>query len=240
MRTAFAALVFLGFVALTGAQPPKDPPPKKDPMPKDAKAPPPEPDPDLVSPKAPEPRYGVKPRLKQYPQGSPKVALKSAVAALDGADYPYLVAQLLDPKFVDDAVTERAKLIEPGVLAELAQLRDLQRANPGRFTPDERIPLDAQAFARLVISTARERAFKVLLKDVQQRLTDDPQSVKEMRRMLSDGSFADSDPAATATHPDVKGRALYFKKVNDRWFIENRPTEEEPKDDPKKEPKKEP
>jgi hypothetical protein len=231
MRTAFAALVLFGFVALTGAQPPKDPPPKdpkKDPEPK---APAKDPEPDYVAPKAPEPRYGVKPRLKQYPQDSPKVVLKAALAALDAGDYQYLVAQLLDPKFVDDGVTERAKLFEPGVLAELAQLRDFQRANPAKFTPDERIPLDAQGFATLVANTARDRAFKVLLRDVQQRLTDDPQSVREMRRMLRDGSFADADPAASVTHPDVKGRALYFRKVGDRWFLENRQAEE-----PKKEP----
>jgi hypothetical protein len=62
-------------------------------------------------------------------------------------------------------------------------------------------------------------------------LTDDPQAVKEMRRMLRDGVFADADPAATATHPEVKGRALYFRRVADRWFLENRNS-----DEPKKEP----
>ena len=34
-----------------------------------------------------------------------------------------------------------------------------------------------------------------------------------------------------ATHAEIKGRALYFKKLGERWFLENRNTEE-----PKKEP----
>ena len=53
-----------------------------------------------------------------------------------------------------------------------------------------------------------------------------------MRRILRAPSpFAEADPVATATLPEIKGRALYFKKINDRWFLENRNTEE-----PKKEP----
>src|SRR5262245_20609154 len=106
MRTTFAAALLLSASALTSAQPPKDEP---------------------VVPKDPLPRYGVKARVKQYPQTSAKETLKSALTAVEAADYPYLVAHILDPKFVDDAVAERAKLFQAGAEAELAQLRDFQR-----------------------------------------------------------------------------------------------------------------
>jgi hypothetical protein len=203
MRTVFAAALLLGVAALAPAQPPKDP----------------------------EPRYGVKVRAKQYPQENPKAALKSALVTIEAADYPYLVTQLLDPKFVDDAVTDRIRLFDAAVTAELTQLRDFQRANPDKVAAEDRVPLDPKAFGALVIVKARERAYKQLLRDVEQKLTDDPQTVKDMRRLAREGTVADADPTATLSHPDVKGRTLYFKKIGERWFLENRQAEE-----PKKEP----
>jgi hypothetical protein len=208
MRTAFAAAILLGAAALTHAQPKEE-----------------------LVPREPPPRLGVKSRVKQYPQNTAKEALKSAVAAITDGDYPYLVAHLLDPKFVDDAITERARDFEPGAEAELAQLRDFQRANPNKVAPEDRVPLDPVGLRAMAAAKARERGYRQLLRDIQQKLTDDPQTVRDLRRIARDGSFADADPVSTATHPDVKGRALYFKKIGNRWFLENRQVEE-----PKKEP----
>lgn len=207
MRTAFVVALLLGSVALAGAQPGKDPPP-------------------VAISKDPEPRYNVRARTKQFPQGTPKEALKSVLAAVEQNDYAYLVAQLLDPKFVDAAATERAKDFVPGAEAQLAQLREFQRANAAKIDPASRVPLDPVAFRALAASKARELGFKQLLKDVEQKLIDDPQVLKDFRKIAREGSFADADPAASATHPDVKGRAVYFKKVGDRWYLENRQGEE--------------
>jgi hypothetical protein len=156
MRPAFAALVLFGLAAWTSGQPPKDPP-KKDP-PKEA---PKETPKDEDAPRAKDvgPRYGVNPRVKAYPQSTPKEALRSAVLAIDKADYAYLAAQLLDPKFVDGVIAERGKQFEPGVVAELAQVRDFQRANPGKVAPEDRIPFDARGFAALAVARARDLAF---------------------------------------------------------------------------------
>jgi hypothetical protein len=213
MRSALAVVLVLGAVGLSGAQPPKEPP-GKEPLPTE-----------------PAPRYGVNARAKAYPQDTPKVALKSALAAIEKADYAYLVAQLLDPKFVDAAVLERAKQFEAGAEAELAQLRDFQRTTLNKIAPEDRVPLDAQAFRAMAAAKARDRGFKQLVKDVEQKLTDDPQVVKDFRRVARDGSFVDADPSASASHPDLKGRSLYFRKLGTRWFLENRQAEE-----PKKEP----
>ncbi len=207
MRTAFVVALLLGSVALAGAQPGKDPPP-------------------VVISKDPEPRYNVRARVKQFPQGTPKEALKSVLAAVEQNDYAYLVAQLLDPKFGDAAATERAKEFVPGAEAQLAQLREFQRANAAKIDPASRVPLDPVAFRAVAANKARELGFKQLLKDVEQKLIDDPQVLKDFRKIAREGSFADADPAASATHPDVKGRALYFKKVGDRWYLENRLGEE--------------
>lgn len=194
MRLAFAVVLVLGTGTLTFAQPPKDP----------------------------EPRYGTKARLKQYPQSTPKEALRSTLAAIDKADYAYLAAHLLDPKFVDDAVTDRMKLFEAQAELELAQLRDFQRANPDKVSRENRVPLDPTEFRAMAAARARARAFKQLQKDVEQKLTDDPQVVRDFRRIHREGAFSD----VSATHPEIKSRTLYFKQVDGRWFLENRQVEE--------------
>jgi hypothetical protein len=82
----------------------------------------------------------------------------------------------------------------------------------------------------MAAARARDRAFKRLQGDLREKLTDDPQSVKDLRRIAREGTFADADASASATHPEVKGRALFFKKLGDRWFLENRQATEEKKE----------
>ena len=233
MRSVFAALALLGGAALTPGQPPKDPPKEapKD-VPKEAPKAAPKDDDFVPAAKEAVTRYGVNPRVKAFPQATPKDTLRSAVAAIDRADFAYLAAHLLDPKYIDAAVAERGKQYEPDAAAELTRLRDAQRASPDKFPPETRLPFDSAAFDAVVVARARERAFKQLAKDLGQKLTDDPLAVKDMRRILrAENPYAVAAPTATATVPEVKGRALYFKQIDARWFLENRQTEE-----PKKEP----
>lgn len=198
MRTAFAVALLLGVGALAFAQPAPEP----------------------------QPRFGIRPRLKQFPQTTPKEALRSVLAAREKGEYSYLVAHLLDPKFVNDAVANRVKLFEGGAEVDLAKLRDYQRANPDRVSEENRVPLDLKAFRAMVTAKATDLAFKQLVKDVAQKLLDDPHSVRDLGRILRDGTFAEAAPLATATHPDVKGHTLYFKNIEGRWFLENRQVEE--------------
>ena len=48
---------------------------------------------------------------------------------------------------------------------------------------------------------------------------------------MRDGEFTDEPGGTKATHPDVKNRVLYIRKIGDRCFLENR-QEEAPKKDP--------
>lgn len=203
MRTAIAGAVLLAAAGLVGAQPKKDP----------------------------DPRYGVNPRVREYPQESPKAALRTAVKLIDQGSFAYLAAHVLDAQFVDAQVADRAKGFEAGAERELGQLREFQRANPDRVTRDNRVPLDPREFRAAAAEKARDRAFKQLLADIAEKLKDDPQAMKDMRKLLRDGEFAEADPVASVAHPDAKGRALYFKKTGDRWFLENKQA-----DEPKKEP----
>ena len=109
---------------------------------------------------------------------------------------------------------------------ELAKLHDFQRTSPNKVADEDRVPLDPKAFRALAAAKARDLAFKQLVKDIAQKLLDDPQTVKDLSRILRDGSFVDADPVATATHADIKNRTLFFRKIDDRWFLENRQAEE--------------
>ncbi|HEY1187605.1 MAG TPA: hypothetical protein VGE74_08095 [Gemmata sp.] len=203
MRPALAFAVLLGTVVLVQAQVPKDPPP----------------------------RYGVPSRVRVSPQTNPKETLKTALALIDAGQYAYLVAHVLDPKFVDEAVADRAKGFEATVGRELAQLRDFQRANPDRVQPEDRVPLDPKAFRAVVADKARTLAFQQLQKDIEEKMRESPQTLKDLRKILREGTFSEADPTASAAHDAIKGRTLYFKKVGDRWFLENKVAQE-----PQKEP----
>jgi hypothetical protein len=185
----------------------------------------------------PAPRFGVAPKLKAYPQSTARKALQSAVAAVQGGETAYLVAHLLDPGFVELRLAERARQYEAEVEVALARLRDAQIRNPDKYAREERVPTDRAKFAALVVQQSRDRAFKQLVRDVGDKILDDPESFRDMRKLLADGKFEDVETGAKVTHPAVKDRALYFRKVGDRWFLEDR---QEDLPAPKKEPEKGP
>ena len=207
MRLVFALVLLSGFAALAD----DDLPP--------------------IIPKDPEPRFGVTAKLKVYPQTTPKKTLQSAIEACEKNDYAYLIAHLLDPAFVELRIVDRAKQFEAPVDIELSRLRDYQYANPDRFPLQDRLPLDKPQFHAVVVARSREHAFKQLQRDAGQKILDDPQSLKDMKRILRDGTFADEGAVVKADHITLKDRALYFKRIGDRWFLQNRET-----DEPKKEP----
>ena len=181
-------------------------------------------------PKEPEPRYGVTAKVSTYPQTSAKRALESTIEACEKDDYKYLVAHLLDPAFVDARAADRGKQFEPAVEVELTKLRDFQYANPDRVDAFDRLPRDRNQFLAVVIAKSKERGFQQLTRDVEVKLREEPQTIKDLKLILRGGAFTDAAGGAVATHPQVKEKSLYFRKIGDRWFLENRQTEE-----PKKE-----
>ncbi|MBA4187590.1 MAG: hypothetical protein C0467_06180 [Planctomycetaceae bacterium] len=198
MRLVFAIALVSGSMAL--AQPPKDPD-----LPKEIPA-----------------RFGIPPKVKAYPQDSAKKTLLSAIEAIEKGDTTYIVAHLLDPGFVEFRVADRAKQFEAPAEIELSRLRDFQIRNPEKYPVADRLPTDRAKFAALIIERSREQAFKQLVRDVQSKLMDDPLSIKDLQKLLRDGMVTDTETGAKLTHADVKDKALYFRKIDDRWFLENR------------------
>jgi hypothetical protein len=64
--------------------------------------------------------------------------------------------------------------------------------------------------------------FESYLKLVTDRLTGDPEVVREMRRFLAEGTINVNGDAATVTLKDVKGRQVYLRKLGERWYFEDR------------------
>lgn len=64
--------------------------------------------------------------------------------------------------------------------------------------------------------------FEVMVKETAQKLDADPETLRDLRKILSDGDWKEDGNSASATCKDVKGKAAYFKKIGDRWFFENR------------------
>ena len=199
MRPFFVLLLFVASSSLARTQPP--------PKPID---------------KTPQPRYGVAVKLKTYPQDTPRKALASAVDAVEKGDTAYLVAHLLDPGFIEFRLSERAKQFEANVELDLARQRDFQLANRDKFAPEDRLPTDRPLFEALIQDRSRQLAFRQLIRDVEDKLLDDPQAMKDLRKIMRDGVYTDEPGGTRATHPDVKNKVLILRKIDDRYFLENR------------------
>lgn len=179
----------------------------------------------MAQPPEPQPvpdRFGIKHKPKTYPQGSPKEVLGAVIEAASTGRADYIVAHLVEPDFINTKIAERARLLEPGIEGELVEIRNVQRQRPFAVAAGERLPDDPRAFRDVVLNRAIDRASRQVMTDVATRIADDPESIKMLRRFYREGTFADADPVSKATLPDVKDHAVYFKKVGDRWFMENR------------------
>ena len=177
---------------------------------------------------APPPdRYGVASNLKLYPQATPKEALETATKLLEARKYDYLLAHVVDPVVVDARVTERALAIERTIFLELELVREEQKRNLDRVERLDRLPGDPQEFIVFVRAEAVKRAFKQVIKDVQETLSDYPENVKIFRRCLREGEVLDSGGTFRFSLADVPGKQVYLKRAGKRWFLEDRQLEPE-------------
>lgn len=64
--------------------------------------------------------------------------------------------------------------------------------------------------------------FDELIRETNAKLADDPGAVKELRRYLKEGEWEPGDEATSVKLKDVKNRGVFFKKIGDRWYMENK------------------
>lgn len=66
--------------------------------------------------------------------------------------------------------------------------------------------------------------FEVMVQETARKLDADPESIRELRKFLTDGEWQDQGDSASAKAKDVRGKMVYFKKIGNRWYFENRTT----------------
>jgi hypothetical protein len=64
--------------------------------------------------------------------------------------------------------------------------------------------------------------FDELVQETTTTLAGDPAKVKELRRFLKEGEWEGSETTASVHLKDVKDRQAFFRKVDARWYLENR------------------
>jgi hypothetical protein len=169
-------------------------------------------------------KFGIKPLNDVYPQGKVTDVLASTIKAIEKDRIEYFVAHLLDPKFVEARINDRAKQLEVVVDKDLRALRDeqVQAGIPRR----ERLPAEPKEFALAVAEEAKNRAFKLVVRDIRAHLAENPESLREFKKFQRIGVVVDTGEVGTITLKDTKDVQLNFKKLETRWYIEDRKTAE--------------
>lgn len=155
------------------------------------------------------PRFDVIYNPDLYKQDTPQAALKSALEAISRDRYDYVLAHIIDPAYVDARMANTQTYFERVAAEQIAA------------TGAGQILRDAALQARV-----RERGtrlnFSSLADQMRRKIADEPDSLQDLKRMAREGLFQTAGDDTTATLKDVKDRALYFKKIGGRWFLENR------------------
>lgn len=172
----------------------------------------------------PPERYGITVNFDAFPQNTPKAALGSVIRAAEKGKTDYLAAHLLEPKLIDDRVTERASQYYGVAERDLRATRDAQR-NDENIPRIRRLPDDPVAFATAVGREAQARAFKVVAKDIAENLTENPDRVRDLAKFLRNGTLTEAGDTAKFTIIDVKDREVFLKKIGNQWVIEDRQSE---------------
>jgi hypothetical protein len=155
-------------------------------------------------------RFGLRYNKDLYSQETTKQTLAAMLRAFERDRYDYLVAHLLDPGFVD----EQLKLIQP--------IYEQRAREQVRKEGLEKMGFDPSFIRNRIRDHARQASYEHIVRRVRAKLDDDPEALKDLKRMAREGAIEEGAAAAVVRLKDVKDRALYLRKVGDRWFIENK------------------
>jgi hypothetical protein len=64
--------------------------------------------------------------------------------------------------------------------------------------------------------------FEIMVQETTKKFDADPESLRQMRKFLTDGEWKEDGNVASASSKEVRGKSMYFKKIGNRWFLENR------------------
>lgn len=155
------------------------------------------------------PRFEVLHNPDLYKQETPQETLTSVIIAVSRDRFDYLAAHLLDPASIDARMATTQAYFE-------------------RVTGEQIVATAAGAALRAADLELRVRElatranFQNLTGQIGRKIADEPDNLRDLKRFAREGQFQVAGETATVTIKDVKDKALYFKKVGNRWFMENR------------------
>lgn len=170
----------------------------------------------------PAPRFNVLFNERFFSQASPKETLAAVVKAAELGQFDYIAAYLLDEVEADALIASRATDVQTATDNDLRIRRQQERSDPFRPAVENPLPLEPKAFEDRVRQEATRRGFEQLVRDLRERFAEDPAHIRELQNFLRNGDVTMADKTARITLKTDKGREMFFKKVGNRWFMENR------------------
>jgi hypothetical protein len=170
----------------------------------------------------PAPRFRVLYNEVFFPQTSPKATLASVVKAADLGQFDYVLVYLMDESFADAKIAERARELSLVVERDLRAQRNAEKADPFKPAVADPLPVDPEEFEKRIAKEATVRGFRQMTLEVKERFAEDPSHLRELQKYLRDGVETIDGNSAKIALKSEKIKAMYFKKVNDKWFMEDR------------------
>lgn len=153
--------------------------------------------------KAEPPRFGVPAEAELYPQTSPKTTMISITKAFQRNRLDYVLAQLIDPTFVDEKVAQ------------------FYRIKFGKTPEQDR---DNRDYDRRI-----KEAFDDFMKEVSKHMADEPKQSGNLTKLLKEGTIEEAGTSAKVTHKDIPDLALTLRQLEGRWYMLNDNSPEKPK-----------
>jgi hypothetical protein len=130
--------------------------------------------------------------------------------------YGFSYNDLYSQKSPKDAIQSVVKAID----ARRVDYLLAQIAEP-KFV-DGQVAQYRQQFTKGKDETQTFLAFDKLVSDTVDYFLGDPILIKELRLFARDGMWDVADDVATGTAKGVPSRKVFFKRIGERWFLENK------------------
>ncbi|HVK08513.1 MAG TPA: hypothetical protein VM597_07020 [Gemmataceae bacterium] len=153
------------------------------------------------------PRFDVLYNPDLYPQRTPKEALAAALGAIERGRFDYLAAHVMAPGYVDARLRLTQEYFERVAAEQIA-------------TSGQR--LDGRALQERIFDVGTRLNVRNLVEEMARKAGEDQEALAGMRRFLREGVFEETGDTAVGRLKDVKDRAVYFKLIDGRWFLDNR------------------
>jgi hypothetical protein len=170
----------------------------------------------------PAPRFNVLFNDRFYQQATPQLALEAVIKAARLKQYDYMAAYLFETAAADAAIAARAATFTAATESDLRAARRAEKADPFKPAVDNPLPVDPRAFAERVNAEATVRGFAKVVSEIRERFEDDPSHNRDLQFFLRNGELAIQDTTAKLSVATIKDRAIYFKKIGTKWFVEDR------------------